>query len=249
MHPSPTIGWLSKLETASTWIVGLLPLAMVIAYRAAHTRDGPRRTIGIMWDVTTFWPRSTHPLAPPCYSERTVPDLTDRMRLLTENGHVILSTHSQGTVIGVATLLQLEPDVHRRTFLMTYGCPLARLYARYFPAYFGGETLGQALHLLDGPGPEVDAKSGKVVPRWWNYRRHTDPIGGEVFPCDKLRSAMVDQPPLVDPAALTVRRCEITESPIHGHSDYWDDSTFLQGVDAAARRLDPQSVASSTQPG
>ena len=34
-----------------------------------------RRLICIAWDIGTFWPRSYHPLAPPCYTERAIPEL------------------------------------------------------------------------------------------------------------------------------------------------------------------------------
>ena len=77
---------------------------------------------------------------------------------------VVLSAHSQGTVIAAATLLQLGNT--DGIGLVTYGCPLDRLYAKYFPSYFGGPTLG-ILH---------DRMHGA----WRNLSRETDPIGGPV---------------------------------------------------------------------
>ena len=38
-----------------------------------------RRHIGVVWDVGTFWPRAYHPLAPPSYTERAVPELQRRL--------------------------------------------------------------------------------------------------------------------------------------------------------------------------
>ena len=58
-------------------VLGLLGLVAVAA--AAFRVPATRRVVGIVWDVASFWPRSCHPLAAPCYAERTVPDLVTRV--------------------------------------------------------------------------------------------------------------------------------------------------------------------------
>ena len=60
------------------WLVTLL--------RQDYSDPAKRKTIGALWDVGTFWPRAVHPLAPPCYAERAIPEVVDRIRLLT--GHI-----------------------------------------------------------------------------------------------------------------------------------------------------------------
>ena len=68
----------------------------VQTYRNARVR----RTVGVIWDLATFWPRAAHPLAPPCYAERVVPELVHRATwLATEQGGLVLSGHSQGSVL------------------------------------------------------------------------------------------------------------------------------------------------------
>ena len=98
--------------------------------QAAHDRD--------LVDVGTFWPRSYHPLCPPCYAERAVPDLQRRMWWLHDNdGRVMLVAHSQGTVLAVAALAQTAcrpEDDHPA--LITFGSPVCKLYGWAFPAYF-----------------------------------------------------------------------------------------------------------------
>jgi hypothetical protein len=65
---------------------------------------------------------------PPCYAERTVPDLLIRMRPVhASGGLVLLSGHSQGSVLAAAAALQLSPAEQRRSALLTYGSPLRRL--------------------------------------------------------------------------------------------------------------------------
>ncbi len=99
-----------------------------------------RRTIGILWDVGTFWPRAAHPFAPPCYAERAVPDLTWRMATWTE-AHRRPARHlrplpGQRPRRGRRLAAAARP-ARRRVALLTYGSPLERLYGRWFPAYFG----------------------------------------------------------------------------------------------------------------
>lgn len=71
------------LTAAIAWGIWLAAsgLVAIVLLSLLATRDSSlRRHIGIIWDVASFWPRDTHPLAPPCYSERAIPQLVHRMR-------------------------------------------------------------------------------------------------------------------------------------------------------------------------
>ncbi len=69
----PRIGqWLVALAAGSLWLMT----------RRALTNTGKRRLIGVLWDVGTFWPRACQPFAPPCYMERSVPELVNRLNSL-----------------------------------------------------------------------------------------------------------------------------------------------------------------------
>jgi hypothetical protein len=177
--------------------------------RSAYTDTARRKTIGSIWDVATFWPRAVHPLAPPCYAERAVPEVVDRIRLLTGHvgrnrndaarlhvaaglpdlartrgitvpaGPLLLTGYSQGSVIAPAVIAQLPPDVIRDVALLTLACPARRLYGRAFPAYFGGHQLDVLRDLLHA-GP-VPYGQGRSGGRWKNLRRRSDYIGSFVF--------------------------------------------------------------------
>jgi hypothetical protein len=165
-------------------LVGLFVLGLLYLGRQAYRNPNFRRSVGVLWDLGTFWPRATHPLAPPCYAERAVPDLIRRISYLglKKGGWVLLSCHSQGTVIGTAVVMQLTYEESSRVALLTYGSPLRRLYARFFPAYFGPAALLRAGAFL--VGEPVDTSDG-VRCRWpWrNLHRPSDPIGGAIV-CD-----------------------------------------------------------------
>jgi hypothetical protein len=69
---------------ATESLIGLFLAGLLVALlRADYSDPARRKTIGAIWDVGTFWPRATHPFAPPCYAERAVPELVDRLRILT----------------------------------------------------------------------------------------------------------------------------------------------------------------------
>jgi hypothetical protein len=161
-------GWalLTNLGTATiaAAAAALISLAF-LAFRDRHVR----RLVGILWDVATFWPRANHPLTPPCYGERAVPELAERVAALTTrpDDRVVLSGHSQGSVLVVATVLQLDPAQADRTDLLTYGCPVRRLYARFFPAYVG-ETA-------------ITAADDAAGDRWLNLWVPSDLIGAWVL--------------------------------------------------------------------
>ncbi|WP_234021650.1 hypothetical protein [Streptomyces sp. 351MFTsu5.1] len=218
----------SAAETAQalgSWLIGLGFLLFVTWGRRAYKDPSARRTIGILWDVGTFWPRAAHPFAPPCYAERAVPDLTWRIATWTRTtrGRLVISGHSQGSVLAAAAAWQLEPSVRARVALLTYGSPLERLYGRWFPAHFGPAAL-TALH------HDVDC--------WRNLHRLTDPIGGPVrLPGDC--GPEVDREPLKDPLVYGRTDLHPLPAPILGHSDYQADPAFAEERAKLLSRLQP----------
>jgi hypothetical protein len=200
-------------QSLGSWLVGAGVVAMVALGRRAYKDASARRTVGILWDVGTFWPRAAHPFAPPCYAERAVPDLSWRMASWTEatGGRIVLSGHSQGSVLSAAAVWQLAPDVRGRVALLTYGCPLARLYGRWFPAYFAPARL-RDLH--------------EDMHTWCNLWRRTDPIGGPVGV--QGADVPVDCGPLRDPCAYGRSAEHPLPEPILGHSDFQADPAFAR---------------------
>ncbi len=224
----------SLLVTGATWIASLAPLVGVLAIRASLSNESIRRGVGIAWDVLTFWPRRFHPLGPPAYSERAVPELARRIRQLTrhDDARVILSAHSQGGVVAAATLASLLGEGHRpsRVAVVTHGNPSGRLYRRFFPGYFGGGILRWL---------RANVAAGDA---WLNLYRLTDPIGDAIFTgADEDMSAPVGgrtsgDVMLRDPAMrwrFSLDPCP----PIAAHSPYLDDPEAALLVDAIAGSL------------
>ncbi|MER5948029.1 hypothetical protein ABT127_18425 [Streptomyces sp. NPDC001904] len=201
-------------QALGSWLIGAGFILFVTWGRRAYKDPAARRTIGILWDVGTFWPRAAHPFAPPCYAERAVPDLTWRMATWTRatGGRLILSGHSQGSVLAAAAAWQLPPSVRRRVGLLTYGSPLERLYGRWFPAQFGPAALA-SLH--------------RQVDCWRNLHRATDPIGGPIRLPGGCGPA-VDHPALLDPLAYGRTEQHPLPAPILGHSDYQADPALAE---------------------
>ncbi len=100
--------WTELLLTISRWLILTLPgVAVLLLWRSFRNPD-IRRNVGTLWDVLTFWPRWFHPFAPPAYPARAVPELVVRLqKRLTRHGPVVLSAHSQGSVIAVSAILAL----------------------------------------------------------------------------------------------------------------------------------------------
>lgn len=140
---------LAWLDGVSMALVVLLPAAGFLLVRSSLSARATRRQVGRLWDVLTFWPRVTHPFAPPCYAEELVPAIAERCsRIVTGSwpakesprspSSVILAGHSQGSMVSLAAAAQLPPAVARRVAMVSYGSPVAILYERMFREPFAG---------------------------------------------------------------------------------------------------------------
>ncbi|MFF4651590.1 hypothetical protein [Streptomyces sp. NPDC001380] len=213
-------------QALGSWLIGTAVVALVTLGRRAYKGATARRTVGILWDVGTFWPRAAHPFAPPCYAERAVPDLVARIRAWCDrvpDGRIVVSAHSQGTVIAAAALWQLPGPVRRRVGLLTYGSPLHRLYGRFFPACTGPADLDR-LH--------------RRTRAWRNLYRYTDPIGGPVRVPAAPGEEPVDAPPLTDPPSYGRTPEQPLPTQVEGHSHYQADPAFAAEREALLDRLD-----------
>jgi hypothetical protein len=216
----PQWSWVIWTWSCGGWLITTLTTVLVGAAYTAFRVQSSRRIIGILWDITTFWPRANHPFTPACSAERAVPQFAERVIELTRasTDKVVLSTHSQGAIIGAAAVLRLheqceaqtgsgtDPEVLRKVSLLTYGSPLRRLYARAFPSYFSFEVLRDVYSDVDG--------------RWLNLWAHTDPIGGTIFPDSKDDLQHVDRE--MNPDPLTLGQDPRTGEPVGvcDHSGY-----------------------------
>ena len=223
LHKEPPL----FISNAGIAIAGLLlPTLMGFLY-AAWSDPAKRRQIGVLWDVGTFWPRSYHPLSPPCYAERAVPDLQRRLWWLHDNdgrGSVVLVGHSQGTMLAIAALVQKEhrPAGGGHVSLITFGSPVGKLYAWAFPAYITTERLAPL-----APG------GGGNVRDWLNFYYPTDPIGGLAtegiaFPAGQLVNRL-----LPDPADSWYVYGQPLPAP-QGHSGYWADPRVWNAINHVA---------------
>ncbi|MCW2526444.1 MAG: hypothetical protein JWM76_1304 [Pseudonocardiales bacterium] len=234
-----TVGSMIALAATAYFLVQL---------RAAFRDARIRRRIGLIWDVGTFWPRACHPFAPPCYAERSIPEVVGRIRnivgdlrtstdpvslsrehnfaadLREQHSPLLLTGYSQGTPIAVAVAAQLPLSALDRIALLTLAAPVRRLYGRTFPAYFGPACL-EVLEERLTPG-DADGT------RWRNGVRRSDYIGGwALSPIEPGtgRAGAVDRE-LLDPPTLWTDD-DPAPVPAHLHSDWFPDPQTRPLVD------------------
>ena len=213
--PWERVASLGPFATLGMYVALALGLGLVLLFSRVRTSEGTRKSVGVLWDLTTFWPRAAHPLAPPCYAERVVPELRTRVDWalhyfedgtdLRAGNQVVLSGHSQGSVIVCAVLSRLPRADLRRVRVITYGSQIRALYGRIFPAVFGPDQIGYeptpGITRLSHPEPDApvaDTSEGSAVaweryPKslagrlydaggsWVNLFRRSDPLGFRVF--------------------------------------------------------------------
>lgn len=233
-EPDGGVRWLTPPEDGFLADVAMvllpgLALAGVGVVWLSMRRRVLRRTVAIIWDVLTFWPRRFHPLAVRPYSSRAVLEFQANIRHgIQEDGAVVVSAYSQGSAIAYAALAPLPREEISRVCLLSVGAPTTTLYAQVFPAYFGELSL-QRTHdrLASGTGG------------WRNLYRRTDPIGGPVLGTAEGHADVDQEVP--DPAeeAGSVPEGELTvplETPrepwsdLAGHVDYHREQAYRDAV-------------------
>jgi hypothetical protein len=240
-------GVVDVLVTFGAAVSVVTAAALVGTLRSTYANPGRRRGVGALWDVATFWPRATHPLGPPCYAEQAIPEIVDRVGLLTgeRSDHlsqpstelhpppavypspVLITGYSQGSMIAPAVVAQLPPRTIGKVALLTLACPFRRLYGRAFPDYFSHEYAVELNKLLmDGSAPESGGQQTIRTGKWRNVVRHTDYIGSWIFsppqaPGQQLHPDAIDVACL-DPPSLCPGPGGAL-APIHYHSDWWQD--------------------------
>ena len=215
-------------------LIGLALPAMMAWLYSAWSDTAKRRTIGTLWDVGTFWPRSYHPLSPPCYTERAIPELQRRMWWLHDNGgRVMLTAHSQGTVLAAAALVQ--PDCRPeddQPALITFGSPLCKLYTWGFPGWFDRELLERLEPDTKRPEPDMT----RPLKTWRNFYYPTDPIGGSVAPDLAADNGDPVDEELLDPAHCYYLYGQAPPAS-QGHSGYWADPRVWKVINRVAAEL------------
>lgn len=163
-------GWLVALGVGSLATLAVSSLRMV---HLAVRRPEAARQVGLLCDLALFWPREAHPVVPPCYAVKVIPELVERAaeHLADPDTRVVLVGHSQGSLlaaVATARLLDELPDeaTRERVGLVTAGSSLQWGYARAFPAVVGHHT--------------QRGLAGSLGGRWRSLCRGTDPLGGGV---------------------------------------------------------------------
>ncbi len=234
-----------QLTGLGAYLAVLTVLGLVALGAAAFRVPATRKTVGILWDIASFWPRAGHPLAAPCYAERTVPDLVTRIdyhRRIQQRPVLVLAAHSQGCVISSAAIFHLTicaphgPADLSGVRLLTFGNVTRRLYGRYFPVYFGPQRLHDLQKILTAPN--------ETRPGWINLWRYTDYLGGQLtagpapsVPAADVVTSYVTGPAswewhAPDPPTFDLPDGDTTYAVAHRHSDFWSDQSgyFRQAV-------------------
>ncbi|MFB6609124.1 hypothetical protein ACFCVO_02280 [Agromyces sp. NPDC056379] len=211
--------WMS-LTDVSAWALGFLAIAAT-TWVITNAVTSTERPLGLVWDIICFFPRAGHPFTPPCYAERTVPELEERIEDWFAGGAqgeraVLLSAHSMGAPIAVAVAFAVlsggapisdggdDPKNVRaevptdRFAMLTYGVQLRAYFGRFFPAVFGPRVIGNeptfepSLVARDPWAAEIRREYGMSRPkRWWRPWSRADSDAGTLAAAAKPSETLV----------------------------------------------------------
>lgn len=250
---------------ASGWALGLVALATV-AWVVTNAVTSTERPLGLIWDIICFFPRAGHPFTPPCYSERAVPELKKRIiRFMREeeaagnDPYVILSAHSMGATIAVATIFALYEDEQPglpggvapvrppgrsrldRIALLTHGVQLRAYFSRFFPEVLGARVLGTRGTV----GPSLlrsDPWTRQVVDEARNPRVQTAPPGDPPTVVSLLGGRLNPQQQFVAPRWRNLwRRSDYLGFPVFSHWSAVRDGVNENPIDRGASEREPRS--------
>jgi hypothetical protein len=164
--------WLTPLSTVGVLtLVALAGGLLRAVYNAARAPESARQ-LGVLADLACFWPREAHPIVPPCYAVKVVPEVAARAvtHLRDPGTKVVLVGESHGSLLVAVAAARLlnslnEPE-RRRIGVVTVGSQLQWAYTRAFPAVLPFSALG--------------GLAGELGTRWRSLCRGTDPLGGAV---------------------------------------------------------------------
>jgi hypothetical protein len=145
------------------------------------------RPAALLWDLICFLPRAGHPFGPPCYADRVVPEISDRVqewlsredlidqvqaKSEMQKRRVVLSAHSLGAVLAVAVVFSFHDQWRRpsRVGIITYGTQLRPYFGRFFPELLGPCALGNRYcraPSLISPDPWIRQVNEDFTSRYW----------------------------------------------------------------------------------
>ncbi len=225
VNPQSFPAWLISFAQALT---GAAAVALYGFTLSAFRNRSKRTMIQALWDVGTYWPRACQPFAPPCYMERSAPELVNRLNGLlapANDGAATRLTADLAARLGpginekalASELGELTPRYHR-ILLNGYsqGSPIAAAAIAQLPRAQADAisliTVGSPLRRLYGRGfpayfgPDRLAEMGALLGgpekvRWRNAVRKSDYIGDYVFHDPYGKARLQDAGP-VDKAVL-----------------------------------------------
>jgi hypothetical protein len=169
--------WAQPMPGIGITALGAFAIGALRQVYVAAKSPGAARQLGLLNDIAGFWPREAHPLVPPCYALKAIPELVGRAQehLADPGARVVLAGYSQGSLlaaVAAARLLDTLPAHEReRVGLVTAGSPLQWAYPRAFPAVVSHDSLAELAKAMNG--------------RWRAVCRGTDAIGGGVTTWDR----------------------------------------------------------------